>query len=158
MDRIAIGDDIKFSRDGQVGDSRASHRIIATVGGYGSLGQQGAVVGEIMRRYYEDGGDITDEIMLVNCGVEFGGLSRDVMEAALIDEDLGIWVETEARLAREGGIEAVPHMNINGVVIDGARDVSDLFQTLIEIKEKQNLDVEVKGASNMTQCRDGDCS
>lgn len=92
---------------------------------------------EVFYRYYEGDADITDIGMLVDAGVA-GGMDREELEAWMRSGEAGEWVDRESAKAREKGIRGVPHMVINGSVeVDGAKDVDDLFELFVQMKEAE---------------------
>ena len=139
MDRTVLGDGIKFSKNGKVGDSRASHQVIAMLGREGDKDAQDRVVGEIMKRYYEQDGDITDQEMLIDCAVNIGYVDRSIVVEALNSEELRSSIDEEALAARTAGTNGVPYTVINGVVIEGARDVEEFLTLLIDVKQSASV-------------------
>lgn len=92
------------------------------------------VVGELMKAYFEEGGDITSHVMLASAA-ERAGLDRKEVEACLASDAYGDEVDRQAREAQEAGVHGVPDFTINDSYhISGAQDVSSFLEAICQAK------------------------
>lgn len=124
-----------------MGSSRLAHVLLHTTGAEKGLVMQGKVSDILFRYQLELEEDISCVDTLVRAAVEVGLEAGEVREW-LAGEGAGRGVreiiEEEARKIRDGGVQGVPHFIIGGNYhIDGAVDVTEFFQTVVEVKERE---------------------
>jgi len=99
-------------------------------------GVQPAVKEALMKAFFVDGRDLTDEATLVDAAAE-AGLERKEAEMAIADEDLRRAVAEEEEHARNMGIHGVPFYIFNRrLAVEGAQPPEVLFEAMVEA-EKQ---------------------
>ncbi|KAJ2902296.1 putative dsba oxidoreductase protein [Zalerion maritima] len=133
LSRLGLADGINFTSEGMLGNTRDSHRLIQLSKSKGNE-TENRVVSEVMRSYFEEGGDITSHKMLA-AAAEKGGLDRSEVEIYLAGSDGGSEVDRECREAVSNGIRGVPNFLINGKYqVDGAQDVQTFLEALSQAK------------------------
>lgn len=92
------------------------------------------VVKEVMRMYFEEGGDITKEDDLVKAATR-AGLAEEEARGWLRSENGGKEVDEEVQEAYKLGVRGVPHVVINDKFeVHGAEDVSVFLDALKKAK------------------------
>lgn len=137
--QIGTMEGINFSFSGRIGNTRDSHRVIqlakAKEDAAGKEGLQSAVVKEIMRSYFEEGGDITSHEMLIAAAAK-GGLDAAETKAWLAEGKGGPEVDREVGQANALGVSGVPHFIFDEKYqMGGAQDPSEFLAQIIAIKE-----------------------
>ncbi|KAL1873879.1 hypothetical protein Daus18300_003751 [Diaporthe australafricana] len=124
---------ICFSFQGKVGNTRDAHRLSQLAKTKG-LDMQSKVMAELMRGYFEEGGDITSHDMLLDAAQK-AGLDRAEAEEWLEQGKGGEEVDKEVEWAYAKGIHGVPHFIINDrYEIGGAQDVEAFLGEFIRAK------------------------
>ncbi|KAF5577134.1 dsba oxidoreductase [Fusarium pseudocircinatum] len=134
---LAMGkrDGIKFSFKSTVGNTRDAHRLIQL-----AKSKQGTVtehlstrlVMEMMKLYFEEGGDITS-FKDLGLAAERAGIDRDEAIAWLVNGGGADEVRREAEEAQRMGVRGVPWYEFNGShVLNGAAEESVFLQRLIQ--------------------------
>ncbi|VUC25409.1 unnamed protein product [Clonostachys rosea] len=127
MKALGAQEGIDFTFKSRTGNTRDSHRLVQ----FGKTKDaEHKVVGEIMKMYFEQGGDITSHTDLV-AAVERAGLDGAEAKAWLDEGKGGKEVDEEVSRAYDMGIHGVPKFIVNGKYqIDGAQDFSVFVDTL----------------------------
>lgn len=138
--QLGVKDGMVFNFDSRIGNTRDSHRVVVLARDKGDE-VQSRVVEEIMRMYFEDGGDIAGWDDLVEAAVR-GGLEEGEVREWLESGRGGDEVDREVDEAREMGVVGVPKFIINGkFVVDGAHEVPAFLEQLA--LAKQDADGEI---------------
>ena len=99
-------------------------------------GLQGAAKEAMLRGFFVDGMDMTDEKTLVRLATE-AGLDRGVAEAAVADEDLRRAVAEEEEKARAIGVQGVPFFIFNNkLAVEGAQPPETLLEAMLEAEKE----------------------
>ncbi|GFP54927.1 hypothetical protein ACSS6W_002826 [Trichoderma asperelloides] len=127
-----------FTFSGRIGNTRDSHRLSHLGRKLGGFELEDRVQVAVMKMFFEEGGDITSYDDLVaaaeKAGVE-GGVARRWLEDGSGGEDVDREVDEMERL----GMKGVPKILINGkFVIEGADDVTAMFEQLYKAKEEKD--------------------
>lgn len=129
---------ICFSMQGKMGNTRDAHRLVqlARSKDRGQFSKyQDALMTGMMRRYFEEGGDITSHEMLLDAAGE-AGIDRSEAKAWLEEGKGGDIVDREVQEAYARGIQGVPHFIINDrYEVSGAQDVEGFLAEFIRAKE-----------------------
>lgn len=130
---------ICFSMQGRLGNTRDAHRLVQLARskdqGKSSAEYQDALMTGMMRRYFEEGGDITSHALLLDAAAE-AGIDRSEAKAWLEEGKGGDIVDKEVQEAYARGIQGVPHFIINGrYEISGAQDVEGFLAEFVRAKE-----------------------
>lgn len=135
--RLALmgqGEGINFTQQGKIGHTRDAHRLIQ-MAKTKSVEAQDKVVTEVMKSYFEEGGDITSHDMLIASG-EKAGLEGAEVKKWLNGEDGGAEVDDLVEEAYQKGIRGVPHFTINDKFeVSGAQDVEVFLGEFVRAKE-----------------------
>ncbi len=126
----ASGLTLDFEAIGRTPNTFDAHRLIRWAR---TAGNQGAVVQQLFRRYFEQGQDISDREVLLEIA-ESAGLDRAVVAELLAgDADRSVLAEEEDA-ARRMGVTGVPCFIIGGrYVLQGAQDVDTWKSVITEI-------------------------
>ncbi|CAG9991561.1 unnamed protein product [Clonostachys byssicola] len=127
MKALGAQEGIDFTFKSRTGNTRDSHRLVK----FGKAKDaEHKVVGEIMKMYFEQGGDITSHADLV-AAAERAGLDGAEAKAWLDEGKGGKEVDEEVSKAYDMGIHGVPKFIVNGKYqIDGAQEFSVFADTL----------------------------
>lgn len=135
---------ICFSMQGKLGNTRDAHRLVqlARSKDEGEKGPspssskyQDGLMNGMMRRYFEEGGDITSHDLLLDAAAE-AGIDRSEAKAWLDEGKGGEIVDREVQEAYAMGIQGVPHFIINGrYEVSGAQDVEGFLSEFIRAKQ-----------------------
>ena len=99
-------------------------------------GVQGAVKEAMLRGFFVDSADMTDEKTLVRLASE-AGLDRGGAEAAVADEDLRGAVAEEEEKARAMGVNGVPFFVFNQkLAVEGAQSPDILLEAMLEAEKE----------------------
>jgi predicted DsbA family dithiol-disulfide isomerase len=99
-------------------------------------GVQGAVKEALLKAFFVDGLDLTDEQTLVRVAAE-AGLERKEAEAAVADENLRRAVADEEDKARAMGVHGVPFFIFNHrLAVEGAQPPEILLQAMLEAEKE----------------------
>ncbi|KAH7371603.1 DSBA-like thioredoxin domain-containing protein [Cadophora sp. MPI-SDFR-AT-0126] len=132
-------DGIKFSFDSTVGNTRDAHRLnqlAKNKNGSEKDQLETRLVLEMMRMYFEQGGDITSARDL-GLAAERVGIDRGEAIAWLVGGGGADEVGREVEEARMMGIRGVPWYEFNGrVVLNGAVEESVFLKKLVLAKEE----------------------
>ncbi|KAF5962579.1 DSBA oxidoreductase [Fusarium bulbicola] len=137
---VAMGerDGIKFSFKSTVGNTRDAHRLVQF-----AKSKQGTeteqlstrLVMEIMKLYFEEGGDITS-FKDLGLAAERAGIDRDEAIAWLVNGGGADEVRREVEEAQRMGVRGVPWYEFNGRhVLNGAAEESVFLQRLIQASD-----------------------
>jgi len=101
-----------------------------------SSGVQGAMKEALLKAFFVDGADLTDEQTLMRVAAE-AGLERKQAEAALADESLRGAVAEEEDKARAMGVSGVPFFIFNKrVAVEGAQPPETLLEAMFEAEKE----------------------
>jgi predicted DsbA family dithiol-disulfide isomerase len=129
---VASGIDFRFDMIERMPNTRRSHLLLAHAG---RSGRQSAVMGRVMRAYFEEGCDIGDIEVLVRLGVEAGLAERETRSALVLrsGQDGVIAAERHASVL---GITGVPTFIFDGqYTISGAQDVATFARVFDQVAE-----------------------
>jgi predicted DsbA family dithiol-disulfide isomerase len=99
-------------------------------------GVQGEVKEALLKAFFVDGADLTDEQTLVRIAAE-AGLDRKDAEAALADESLRRAVAEEEDKARAMGVNGVPFFIFNKrLAVEGAQPPEMLLDAMLEAEKE----------------------
>ena len=99
-------------------------------------GVQGAVKEAMLKAFFVDGQDLTDEKTLVRIAAR-AGLERDEAEAAATDESLRKALADEEDKARAMGVNGVPFFIFNGrIAVEGAQGPDVLLEAMLEAEKE----------------------
>ena len=125
---------IDFTLEGKIGATRDSHRL-AQLGKSKGWEVEDRLVLEIMRMFFEEGGDITSWDDLVRAA-QRAGIDAAEARAWLEQGKGGPEVDREIAQADAMGVHGVPKFIINGKYeVDGAEDMYDFLEQLNKAKE-----------------------
>ncbi|KAF4997127.1 hypothetical protein FDECE_12171 [Fusarium decemcellulare] len=131
-------DGIDFSFDSTVGNTRDAHRLVqlAKQKGQGDKGQtETKLVMEMMKMYFEQGGDITS-VKDLGLAAQRAGIKRDEAIAWLVGGGGVEAVDRDIEGAQRLGIRGVPWYEFNGKsVVKGAIDESAFLKELVSARE-----------------------
>lgn len=124
---------LKFTFSGRTGHTRDSHRLVQLGRSKGNA-MENKIVQEIMKMFFEDGGDITNIDDLVNAA-EKAGLDPEEAKKWLLSRNGGREVDEEVSEALSSGVRAVPTFIINGKHrVVGAQSVAEFVRQLSQAK------------------------
>jgi predicted DsbA family dithiol-disulfide isomerase len=99
-------------------------------------GVQGVVKESLLKAFFVDGADLTDDTTLVRLAAE-AGLDRKDAEAALADERLRTAVAEEEDKARAMGVNGVPFFIFNQrLAVEGAQGPEALLEAMLEAEKE----------------------
>jgi len=99
-------------------------------------GVQGAVKEAMLKAFFVDALDLTDEDTLVRIAAD-AGLDRSDAEAAAADEELRRAVAEEQDKARAMGVQGVPFFIFNGrLAVEGAQGPEVLLEAMLEAEKE----------------------
>ncbi|KAF5022584.1 hypothetical protein F66182_5370 [Fusarium sp. NRRL 66182] len=123
----------EFNFDSTIGNTRDAHRLEKLARQYGL---EREVAMEIMRMYFEDGGDIASKEDLVDAA-ERAGVGRRRAREWLEGDYGGDEVDAEVQEMQRMNVTGVPRYIINDkFVVDGADDVAEFLQHLVMAREE----------------------
>lgn len=141
--QIGLKNGILFNPESRIGNTRDSHRVVILARAKGG-DVETEVVGEIMRMYFEEGGDITRHEDLVRAAVR-GGLDEGETREWLATGKGGDEVDREVAEARKMGVNGVPQFVINGkFVVDGAQEVPEFLEKLALAKRDADGETDIE--------------
>ncbi|KAL6852968.1 hypothetical protein ACO1O0_007517 [Amphichorda felina] len=140
--QVGAAEGLDFTFAGRRGSTRDSHRVVQlakakakakAIAGDGDV--EDRVVHEIMKMYFEAGGDVTAEEDLVRAAAR-AGVDAEETRAWLRGGKGGGEVDREVEEAYEMGVTGVPHFIINDKFeVHGAEDVSVFLKQLNKARE-----------------------
>ncbi|KAF4972904.1 hypothetical protein FZEAL_9484 [Fusarium zealandicum] len=130
---MARREGLEFNFGSTIGNTRDAHRLEKLAR---HKGLETGLALEVMKMYFEDGGDITsaDDLVLAakRAGID-GGEARAWLDGG----DGGNEVDREVLEMQEKGIRGVPRYVINGkFTVDGAEDVGVILEQLVLAREE----------------------
>lgn len=131
LQRVGRANGIEFSFNSKIGKTRDSHRLVR----HAPPESRKALVEEIFRLHFEQDADITSHADLTKAAVAVG-MSKSDVTAFLQSNEGGSEVDRMAAEAREAGVSGVPTIEINGHTVVGAEDASEIYETLVKVKEE----------------------
>jgi predicted DsbA family dithiol-disulfide isomerase len=126
---------IAFAFDGiaRQPNTLAAHALIEAAR---RKGVQGAVKEAMLKGFFVDSADMTDDKTLARIAAE-AGLDRNDAEAAVADESLRSAVAEEEEKARAMGIQGVPFFVFNGrLAVEGAQPPEVLLEAMLEAEKE----------------------
>lgn len=134
---MGAAEGIRFTMAGRIGSTRDSHRVVQLGKTKGSE-VENAVVHEVMKMYFEEGGDITSWDDLVAAAQKAGvdaAETREWLESGRGGDEVDREVEESVTM----GVRGVPKFIINKKFqIDGAEDVQNMLGQLTAAKKHAN--------------------
>jgi len=128
-----LGIAFAFDRIARQPNTLAPHALIEAAR---RKGVQGAVKEAMLKGFFVDSADLTDEKTLVRLAAE-AGLERGEAEAALADEALRNAVAQEENQARAMGINGVPFFIFNQrLAVEGAQGPDVLLEAMLEAEKE----------------------
>jgi predicted DsbA family dithiol-disulfide isomerase len=128
-----LGIAFAFDKIARQPNSLAAHALIEAGR---RKGVQGAVKEAMLKGFFVDSLDLSDEATLVRIAAE-AGLERDDAKAALADEALRAGVAEEEEKARAMGIQGVPFFIFNGrIAVEGAQGPEVLLEAMLEAEKE----------------------
>ncbi|HKW36199.1 MAG TPA: DsbA family oxidoreductase [Burkholderiales bacterium] len=128
-----LGIAFAFDRIQRQPNTLAAHALIEAAR---RKGAQGAVKEAMLKGFFVDGADMTDEKTLVRLAAE-AGLEREGAEAAVSDETLRAAVADEEQKARALGVSGVPFFIFNGrIAVEGAQGPEVLLEAMLEAEKE----------------------
>ncbi|KKZ64171.1 hypothetical protein EMCG_01519 [[Emmonsia] crescens] len=137
LKRVGAAMGISFKFGGYMGSSRLAHVLLHITGAEKGFLMQGKVSEILFQYQFEREEDISCIDTLVRAAVEVG-LEEEEVKGWLAGEGNGVRaiIEEQGKKAREEGVQGVPHYIIGGNYhIDGAVDVAEFFEKVVEVKE-----------------------
>lgn len=126
-----------FTFSGRIGNTRDSHRLSHLGRELGGHELEDRVQMAMMKMFFEEGGDITSYEDLV-AAADKAGIERDVARKWLEDGSGGEQVDREVEEMERLGMKGVPKIMVDGkFVIEGADDVTAMFEQLYKAKEEK---------------------
>jgi predicted DsbA family dithiol-disulfide isomerase len=134
MRQLGAAEGLDLNFRGRTGRTRDSHRIIQLAKAKGA-DVEDRTVHEVMRMYFEQGGDITSADDLV-AAAQRAGIDPAESRAWLASDKGGPEVDKEVGEAYDMGVHGVPKFIINDKYqIGGAQDVEVFLEQLIKAKK-----------------------
>lgn len=129
-----------FTFSGRIGNTRDSHRMSHLGRELGGYELEDKVQVAMMKMFFEEGGDITSYDDLI-AAAEKTGIERDVARKWLEDGSGGEDVDKEVEEMERLGMKGVPRILVDDkFVIEGADDVTAMFEQLYKAKEEKDKD------------------
>lgn len=138
LEGIARREGFRFDFGGVVGSTRDAHRLEKLAGERDGEEEdlQTRVALEVMRMYFEQGGDITSVDDLAKAAGRVG-IDEGEARAWLESDAGGEEVDAEVLEMQRLGIEGVPRYIINGkFTVDGAEDVGVFLEQMVLAREE----------------------
>lgn len=127
-----------FTFSGRIGNTRDSHRLSHLGRKLGGWELEDKVQVEMMKMFFELGGDITSYDDL-SAAAERAGIERDVARKWLEDGSGGEEVDAEVEEMEKLGMKGVPKIFIDDeFIVEGADDVTGIFEQLYKAKEAKD--------------------
>ncbi|KAK8054897.1 DSBA-like thioredoxin domain-containing protein [Apiospora rasikravindrae] len=137
-------DGVEFTGRGLVGNTRDSHRVVE-LGRSKGHAVQNAVILELFKSYFSEGGDITSHDMLV-AAAEKAGIEPAETRAWLKEGKGGEEVDAMVQEAYAKNVSGVPHITIQGKYeISGAQDPEIFLKAIRAAKEQSAAEVSSSG-------------
>jgi len=128
-----LGIAFAFDKIARQPNTLAAHSLIEAAR---RKGVQGAMKEALLKAFFVDSLDLTDDKVLVKIASE-GGLDRGEAEATLADEDLRGAVAEEEEKARAMGINGVPFFIFNQrLAVEGAQPPDTLLDAMLEAEKE----------------------
>lgn len=128
-----LGIPFAFDRIARQPNTLAAHALIERAR---AAGVQPAVKEALMKAFFVDGLDLTDEPTLIRVAAE-AGMARGDAEACVADEELRRAVAEEEEQARAMGVHGVPFFVFNGkVAVEGAQPPEVLLEAMLEAEKE----------------------
>jgi len=91
-----------------------------------------------MELYFRDGGDLTDNEVLVQAAAEIGLDAEDVRKRLATDEDVAL-ISAQAQEAADKGIQGVPtYVFAQKYAVSGAQDPAMLARAMRQVSQEVN--------------------
>lgn len=135
MAQLGASEGFNFTFAGRIGATRDSHRVVHLGRSKGG-DVEDRVAREVMRMFFEEGGDITAWDDLVGAA-ERAGIRPEETRRWLEDGMGGDEVDAEVEEAERMGLKGVPTFVVNGKhVVDGAEDVFGFMELFARVDEE----------------------
>lgn len=132
---IGEGEDIKFSLNGRIGNTRNAHRLIQ-LAKTKSNELENKTAAALFQLHHEEDGDVSSKEYLI-AAAKRAGLDAAEVESWLLDDGDkgGEEVDREVAEAQRKGIHGVPNFIINGrSELSGAQDPETFVQEFLRVK------------------------
>ncbi|KAL7934703.1 thioredoxin-like protein [Trichoderma chlorosporum] len=127
---------LNFSFEGRTGHTRDSHRLVQLGRSKGNE-TENRVVNEIMKIFFEEGGDITSINDLLKAA-ERGGIDPNEAKEWLLSDNGKREVEEEVNEATKLGVTVVPTFIINEKYrLEGAQSVAEFVKLFTRVKASE---------------------
>jgi len=111
------------------------HRLIHWAG---AIGKAPEMKQRLMELYFRDGGDLTDNEVLVQAAAEIGLDAEDVRKRLATDEDVAL-ISAQAQEAADKGIQGVPtYVFAQKYAVPGAQDPAMLARAIRQVSQEVN--------------------
>ena len=111
------------------------HRLIHWAG---AIGKAPEMKQRLMELYFRDGGDLTDNEVLVQAAAEIGLDAEDVRKRLATDEDVAL-ISAQAQEAADKGIQGVPtYVFAQKYAVSGAQDPAMLARAIRQVSQEVN--------------------
>ncbi|KFY80358.1 hypothetical protein V498_08813 [Pseudogymnoascus sp. VKM F-4517 (FW-2822)] len=130
---IAGAEGILLADDGLVGGTALCH-VLLHLAGKISHEQQNKVAEDLFRAYFEEAKDIFNAPSLVEVGVA-AGMERGALEKGLADGKALEEMKKEEQEIKTRQGRGVPRFYLGSTTIEGAKDMEDFFEAILQIKE-----------------------
>jgi len=130
---VPLGIDFAFDKIVRQPNTLAAHALIEAGR---RKGIQGAVKEAMLKAFFVDSRDLTDEMTLVQIAAE-AGLDHESAQAAVADESLRRAVGEEEDKARAMGVNGVPFFIFNQrLAVEGAQPPEVLLEAMLEAEKE----------------------
>jgi predicted DsbA family dithiol-disulfide isomerase len=130
---VELGIPFAFDRIARQPNTLGAHALIECARRHGV---QGAVKEALMKAFFVDGRDLSDDATLVDIAAA-AGLERAEAQACVADEALRRAVSEEEEKARQMGVQGVPFFIFNGrLAVEGAQPPETLLQAMLESEKE----------------------
>ena len=111
------------------------HRLIHWAG---AIGKAPEMKQRLMELYFRDGGDLTDNEVLVQAAAEIGLDAEDVRKRLATDGDVAL-ISAQAQEAADKGIQGVPtYVFAQKYAVSGAQDPAMLARAMRQVSQEVN--------------------
>ncbi|KAM0420621.1 hypothetical protein ACHAPT_011537 [Fusarium lateritium] len=133
---IARREGLVFDFGSTIGNTRGAHRLEKLARKIGEEDLETRVALEVMKMYFEEGGDITSVDDLVRAAGR-AGVDEGEARTWLESDNGGDEVDAEVREMQRLGIKGVPRYIINGkFTVDGAEDVGVFLEQMVLARDE----------------------
>lgn len=146
MRAVGAAEGIHFTYEGKAGSTRDAHRLVqlakhkakadGSTDSTDSTDLENAVIAQLFRTYFEEGGNITAHDDLA-AAAERAGLDGPEVRAWLASDSGGPEVDAAVDEAYARGVSGVPHFIINdSIEVGGAQDVRTFVEEFVRARRE----------------------